>query len=312
MLDQHTINHIKNLLTNGKTKAAADVLLDYTSHHSKEHYETAVLLKNRIASIQQQDAEGIVSLADKNMEWARISKSLLTVVIDLEEATEQSKKEEFDAPPTHTPIKATKSSYFSSNKILLVLGLMSVPILFYLLKPVSITPKTFNLEIQAFKDDKNSVFIEGVKIYYLIQGFEKSNAPLILNTSGKAFLTDIPDKFKAQKVNACLVDTAFLALTHQEIVDDASGKILKIRIQPKTTTFKGKVVRVGFQPLANALIKFGTIAQATTNAQGEYSVDLPLNIVNTNLEITISLNQKVLKNRDYLMVENVLAELKVE
>lgn len=83
---------VKSLLSQGRTEAAADYLLELSKDAKKQYHHSALLLKNRIENLQHQAIEGVLSQAEQNLEWARITKSIL-------ELTEQIEKNELPTPP---------------------------------------------------------------------------------------------------------------------------------------------------------------------------------------------------------------------
>ncbi|MCB0572480.1 MAG: hypothetical protein KDC66_22080 [Phaeodactylibacter sp.] len=77
-------DEIKALLSQGRTEDAADYLLAMANDSKKPYYHSALLLKNRIESLQQQAIEGVLSQAEQNLEWARITKSILDLTEQIE------------------------------------------------------------------------------------------------------------------------------------------------------------------------------------------------------------------------------------
>ena len=74
------LNRVKELLAGGKTEAAADLLMQLSKTSFPEYYHSALLLKNRIETLQQNVIEGVIGTGEQRIEWARISKGIVELV----------------------------------------------------------------------------------------------------------------------------------------------------------------------------------------------------------------------------------------
>jgi hypothetical protein len=191
------------------------------------------------------------------------------------------------------------------------------PFLFYFIKnmdaflptPVKVeSPKSFDLEIEVVKNDENSPYTEGGKIVVKLGDVEEKT--VILNAEGKAFLTALPLILKDKNMVIQFEDTRFYSLIHPQITPTKHGKMVKVLAQMQTQSFSGRLVRYDMQPVKNATLDFGNgLAKATTNDNGEYTVNLPKNIGNT-VDLSIIENDKVVISRQILVNEKVLSLLK--
>lgn len=84
MLETPSFESIRNLLAEGKTEAAANSLFQLAKNSDKAYYTSALLLKNRLETLQHNSIEGVVSQAEERLEWARISKGIVGLVEQME------------------------------------------------------------------------------------------------------------------------------------------------------------------------------------------------------------------------------------
>ena len=170
------------------------------------------------------------------------------------------------------------------------------------------TPKSFDVEIKVVKDAQNSLYTEGGKIS--VKFGDSDEKTTIVNAEGKAFLTALPMGLKDKNIRIQFEDTRFFSLINPEIMAIPNGKMVKAVAQMQTQSFSGRLVRYDMQPVKNATLDFGNgLAKATTNDNGEYTVNLPKNIGAT-VELSIIENDKVGLSRKILVNEKVLRLLK--
>ena len=118
MSPNEAIEEVKALLTKGNTEAAADLLLELSKDSKKEYYHTSLLLKNRIETLQHQVIEGILSQSEQNLEWARVTKSILDLA-------EQIEKNELPVNPG----QLFKGQENRRRPLLITLALLAIPIM---------------------------------------------------------------------------------------------------------------------------------------------------------------------------------------
>ena len=85
MNELQTIENIKHCIATGKTKRAVDDLILMTQKVCIDLNDPALMLKNRMATLEREIVEGVVSHADQKMEEARIARALLVLVSNIEE-----------------------------------------------------------------------------------------------------------------------------------------------------------------------------------------------------------------------------------
>ena len=170
-------------------------------------------------------------------------------------------------------------------------------------------PKTFDVEIKTVKNGSDSLYTEGGKIIVKMEGLADKN--LILNAEGKAYLTALPFNIKDKNMSVQFEDTSIYCLVNQLITEEEQRKIFKATVKIQTMSFSGRLVRFDMQVVKNATLDFGNgAAKATTNENGEYTVNLPKNIGNT-VELSIFENDKLVMSREFLVNEKVLSLLKI-
>jgi Effector-associated domain 11 len=305
MLDDLTIEKVKQLLTAGKSEAAADMLLKHVNETHSKHYEAALLLKNRIESVQQQEIEGIISQTDKNLEWAKISKAVLTLTLKIER--EESPR--IETKPSEEGTTSSIFSNFSLKKVLFLMALVGIPLLVYTLMPRTKAAETVNIEVQAFKMDKNTAFTEGGKLR--LQVNEKETKDVYLNTTGKAILNDFTWEQVTDKLHFQWVDSQLYTLVRQDFTHLKDNKVVQLFFEEKKLHFSGKVLNSDNIPVEGVTIDFGNgKAEALSDAQGHYTVQLPVNI-GEHVDIILRKNNKTLISKNVFVSQKVFEVLKV-
>jgi Effector-associated domain 11 len=107
-----SIKIVRELLADGQTEAACDKLLELTKSAKAECYDTALLLKNRLETLQQQVIEGVISHADEGIQWARISKGIVELTTQIERGEVPKWEEEIVHP------KSQAKSFFARRAVL--------------------------------------------------------------------------------------------------------------------------------------------------------------------------------------------------
>lgn len=84
MPDTPSYDSIRNLLADGHTEPAVNTLLQLAKDSEKDYFSSALLLKNRLETLQQNEIEGILDEREGRIEWARISKGVVSLVEQME------------------------------------------------------------------------------------------------------------------------------------------------------------------------------------------------------------------------------------
>ena len=98
-----SLEQVKELLANGNTEEAADMLLALSKASFQEHYTSALLLKNRIETLQHNVIDGVLSSNEERIEWARISRSVVDLVGQIDKGERPLPKEVIQPPPAPKP-----------------------------------------------------------------------------------------------------------------------------------------------------------------------------------------------------------------
>lgn len=93
-----TLERVKDLLADGQTEAATDLLLELAKTTHRAYYHSALLLKNRLETLQHNVIEGILSPSEERIEWARISKGVVGLVEQIDRG-EAPRSDEEVLPP---------------------------------------------------------------------------------------------------------------------------------------------------------------------------------------------------------------------
>ena len=119
------LEKVKELLAQGKTEPAADLLLQLSKAMEKEHYHSALLLKNRLETLQHQVIEGVLSQSEERVEWARVSKGVMELVMQIERKEQPAPEEKTgEAFEKKKPEKGVKAWWFVLP-LVLVLGVFA-------------------------------------------------------------------------------------------------------------------------------------------------------------------------------------------
>lgn len=310
MADGLSIQQVKNLLSEGKSEAASEMLLNYVNTHHSNYYEAAILLKNRIESVQQQEIEGTISLSEKNIEWAKISKSVLGLALKIE----KEESTQIEQLPNKNVFKPPIPLYLRSSKLLMSIAIFFLLAIFiYYLLSTKADQKTFRLDLQVDYEVKNSpnneLALRGQKLNVRINDFTKSD--LILNGQGKAYVWDIPAKYFGNMPDIQLEDSLDFIVSDKEITTANFTETVTFKIKPKMTTYKGIVKKYDNIPVSNATIQFGSQnITVVTNENGEYSVELPNNI-GESIVLSIIKDGKIIYNSRVMVNEQILYDIKV-
>lgn len=95
-----SLDQVKELLANGKTEEAANMLLALSKSSCKAHYHSALLLKNRIETLQHNVIDGVLTSNEERIEWARISKAVVELVGQIDKGERPLEKEDLEHTAT--------------------------------------------------------------------------------------------------------------------------------------------------------------------------------------------------------------------
>ncbi|MEO1261500.1 MAG: hypothetical protein AAFZ15_22035 [Bacteroidota bacterium] len=118
------LDEIKELLANGDTEEAADMLLALSKSSYQAHYHSALLLKNRIETLQHNVIDGVLSSNEERIEWARISKGVVELVGQIDKGERPLSMEELHAPPE--PRKIFHKPLLWAVPVILFLGVFGI------------------------------------------------------------------------------------------------------------------------------------------------------------------------------------------
>ena len=84
MPNDSQLSKVKELLGNGKTEDAADLLLTIAKDAGEVHYTSALMLKNQLEQLQQDVIDGVVSDSEQRLNCAKISRRILDLARQIE------------------------------------------------------------------------------------------------------------------------------------------------------------------------------------------------------------------------------------
>lgn len=299
---------IIELIEDNRLKEAIDLLKKETK--DTYLYNQVIVLSASYEDYLKLEITGMEDYSVRTQKRSQLVNGLLYIVDKIAEHKTE-----------HSPIQTPELSTLFGSKYLKNVGIgiglaILLTIFLYLFKKRNETQakeqlsELFDLEVKVVKSSFDSPFTEGGKIKLKIDGSE--DKIYLLNAEGKVYLTALPIDLKDKKLNVQFEDTTFYSLMNQEVSENGKLKTLKATAKMQTIGFYGRVVRFDKQPVKNLTLDFGHgLAKAVTNINGEYSVDLPKNIANTTIELSILENDKVVLSRSIKANETVLKELKV-
>lgn len=157
MPDLTTLEQVKDLLADGQTEAAADLLLQLSKECHEEHFNSALLLKNRLETLQQKVIDGVVSQSEENLEWARICKGILNLVAQIHRGEKPLTPEELFSAKKKKPAFPLKILW--AIPVLIILGVAA--------------PKLLNKKVPPTEKKENKIARQS----YAGQVVRPNNAP---------------------------------------------------------------------------------------------------------------------------------------
>ncbi len=219
-----TLETIRELLGNGDTEDAANLLLALAKESHKEHYNSALLLKNRLETLQHNSIEGVLSLNEERLEWAKISKSIVGLAEQIER-NEAPRQQVVEVASNQNATATTQSgqgkkTWWWALAVLLLLGVALVPNLFQK-KGANAAEKSEARQAPLQK-------MQGQVIYF--DGKPAANATLAVEYLGKTFTAaaDANGKFTLE------VDSSSLfKQVNFRVAVDGKEKTETIRLVPE-------------------------------------------------------------------------------
>lgn len=121
------LKQVKQLLADGQTEDAADLLLELTKDADQEYHTSALLVKNQLERHQQNSIDGILSESEQRIGWAKISRNIVDLTRQIERG-EKPQKEEDLLPPTSKkePVIKFSKQVLWALPVVLFLGFLGV------------------------------------------------------------------------------------------------------------------------------------------------------------------------------------------
>lgn len=275
MSEIQTIENIRNLISQGRTKIAAEhvIVLTYTRH--KEFYEPALMLKSRLETLEKETIEGVLSHSEQSLEQAKILRALLSLTSSIEEAER----------PVLNPIVNIRNNLWYNRKKLIRISMVLViaAFAFWGFSKIKFNAVTSFFEAKAFDlvlimdITENNTFVlntNGIKVNL---GDKSLTNPSIQNDS--IIYQHISQKQWDDSLNVALLSKEYgIEFIKEERKADKSVWIKAYKIVEKKKVFSGIVQFPNRQPAPLAIIEMGfqnVVFRATADAQGKYKIELP-------------------------------------
>ena len=166
------LDQVKELLANGKTEDAADLLLKLAKNSEDAHYKSALLVKNQLEILQHDSIDGVLSAGEERIGWAKISRRIVDLTEQIERGERPRRMEEVVPPPAQKKVPATSfpKKWLWVLLVILVIGVVAVP---KILNQDKTTKKELPVINQPVQKEKKMVTLEG----RLVTGSKKIPAP---------------------------------------------------------------------------------------------------------------------------------------
>lgn len=334
------INQIQQLIARGKTEQAVELLIELTFTAHKEFYETALLLKNRIKTLDKDVIEGVLNHSEQNIERLKISKSLLSLTSSIEEGALKTIVP-ISTPSVSEPIMPTPqmppSLFWNKRKVWVTafLGVTLLTLIAYfswdkkgattvsptafapvipapIAPPPVVKPDNFDLIVQVITDTDNNALLN---TDFLKINFGNEPLPEAFIQKGKFIYKGIP---KSRWENPLTVEV----LNPDYDISDKKGAIVKtetsktvtFKIIPKKIVFSGHIQFPNKQTVPNSILEINyqnNNFQTTTDNNGQFQIELPASSVNKLINLTIRYKGKAVINQNIMVNEAILKYLTI-
>jgi Effector-associated domain 11 len=294
MSELQTIENIRHLISEGRTNTAAEhlIVLTYTRH--KEFYESALMLKNRLETLEKETIEGVLSHSEQSLAQAKIVKSLLALVSNVEEAQR----------PVLNPIVNIRNNLWQKRKTWVsILAALSITGLAFL----GVSKINFKEVFKANEFDlmlvvditNNHTLALNSNAFKVNLGNKSLTNPLIQNDT--IIFQHIPQKQWDDSLKVEWLNTEYdIALQKEERKLDKSVLTRAYKIVEKTTFFEGYIRFPDGQPAPFAVVEIGfrkNVFKATADSSGQYKIQLPRSAVKEVVSLTLKYKGKARINK---------------
>ena len=305
MSELQTIENIRHLISEGRTNTAAEhlIVLTYTRH--KEFYESALMLKNRLETLEKETIEGVLSHSEQSLAQAKIVKSLLALVSNVEEAQR----------PVLNPIVNIRNNLWQKRKTWVrILAALAITALAFL----GISKINFKDVFKANEFDlvlvmditNNHTLALNSNAFKVNLGNKPLTHPLIQNDT--IIFQHISQKHWEDSLKVEWLNTEYdIALQKEERKLDKSVLTRVYKIVEKTTIFEGYIRFPDGQPASRAVVEMGfqnRVFRDTADAQGKYEIKLPSSAKGEVVSLKVK-NKGVLKDYGTIRVNEAYLKL---
>ncbi len=311
MSDLQTIENIRNLISQGRTKIAAEHLIVLTHTRHKEFYESALMLKSRLETLEKETIEGVLSHSEQSVEQARILKSLLSLTSSIEEA-ERPLVEKIEN--LQNKLWERRNVWIGISMVILIgaLSYWSFSKINNGTHSATSEPDVFDLVLVMDMVDKSSPMLtaQAFKVRF---GNTPLSKPSIQNN--RFVFHSLSKKHWDDSLNVEFLNKDYdIEFKKEERKSDKSSRTRIYIITEKKKVFEGYVQFPNGQPAPSAIVEIGfqnNVYIDTTDKNGHYKIQLPIYAVGNVINLKLKYNGKSIDYPNKTVDETYLKILKI-
>jgi hypothetical protein len=119
-----SLQQIKELLADGQTEPAVDLLLELTKATHRDFHDDAIAVKSRLEKLQQKGIKGIISSAEESLEENKITDSVIALIAQIERNERPELFEEIPPPKPAVQQMPTVKKLIWGIPVLIVLAFL--------------------------------------------------------------------------------------------------------------------------------------------------------------------------------------------
>jgi hypothetical protein len=272
MAEAKTIEDIKRHIAENRLREATDDLLERISKQAPRLHRLAMHVSRRLAALEQQQAKGVVSAAETELEAARIGDALLylgdCLAGDRQVEMPPHLKAYFQESlkPRDRPFQWAWWS---------IAALLALAVTWWAIQPMPVN--TYALQLRLHDGGEPAQPISGGKVQLLIGGRQWPAREV--SSEGEVVYADIPGAYRHDTISLALIGMRYRvdSQSHYTIAQAHTGSIA-FRLVPlaDTTLWRGTVSDARGRPSAGVRIDVESgLAEGVTDEKGRFQIAVP-------------------------------------